>query len=145
MNIQLVTTKEQLEDAFSVRDIVFIQEQNVPREIEIDEYEGIATHFVIYDQNQPIAAARYRPYQPQGTVKLERFAVLKEYRGQHVGEALLQVVETEAAKNGYTTFRLNAQKHAEGFYAKFGYTPIGEPFNEAGIEHITMIKKTEAK
>ncbi|TCS84521.1 GNAT family N-acetyltransferase [Tepidibacillus fermentans] len=145
MEIKVVTNKKELNDAFSIREKVFIEEQNVPKVIEMDEYEEVATHFVVYDGNKPISTARFRKYLNEKTVKFERFAVLKEYRGQGVGRALIKVMEEEARKNGFTTLRLNAQRHAEGFYAKFGYQTISEPFDEAGIEHVTMIKKIEAK
>jgi len=145
MNIIVVDTKKQMEDAYFIRKKVFIEEQNVPREIEIDEYEDVSTHFVVYDGTMPIATARFRPYHDQDTAKFERFAVLKEYRGQGVGRIIMGTVEREAAKNGFTIFLLNAQRHAEGFYDQFGYQTISEPFDEAGIEHVTMEKKIKAR
>lgn len=136
---KIVGTDKELTDAFSIRDIVFIQEQQVPKEIEMDEHDDTATHFIIYDGELPIATARIRPY-GEDTAKVERFAVLKEYRGTGVGASLMNFIEAEAHKMGYHHFRLNSQKHAENFYAKLGFNPIGEPFYEANIEHITMQK-----
>lgn len=75
MNLKTVETKEELQDAYHVRMEVFVDEQNVPPEEEIDEFEKIATHFVMYDQDKPIAASRLRFVDEYG--KLERICVVK--------------------------------------------------------------------
>lgn len=138
--IQIITSKNELNDAFTIRETVFIIEQSVPREIELDEYDQTATHFIAYDQGKPIATARIRPYK-ENTAKVERVAVLKELRGTGIGKQLMVFIEQESAKMGFSTLRLNSQKHAEEFYSKLGYITISEPFYEADIEHVTMEKK----
>ena len=141
---RVIASDKEMQDAFSVRDIVFIQEQKVPIDIEMDEFDKSATHFIVYDQTKPIATARIRAHHYNDTAKVERVAVLKEYRKLGVGRELMLFLEGEAAKMGYTTFKLNSQRHAEDFYSKLGYIPTGEPFYEANIEHIAMEKRMKA-
>ncbi|OEG00049.1 hypothetical protein BHF71_06720 [Vulcanibacillus modesticaldus] len=141
LNYQIVTTRKELNDAFDVRRIVFIQEQHVPEKIEMDKYDDHSTHFIVYHDEKPIATARIRIYNNENTVKIERVAVLKEFRGKGIGKKLMLFAEQEAKKMGFTTFLLNSQRHAEIFYKKLGYITISEPFKEAGIEHVTMKKK----
>ncbi len=141
IQLQVAVTERELKDALLVRHHVFVHEQQVPEELETDEYEDMSIHFIAYHLNSPIAAARIREYLGEKTAKVERVAVLKEYRGTGIGASLMVYIELEARNNGFNTLRLNAQQHAEAFYSKLGYVTISEPFIEAGIEHITMKKK----
>ncbi|KXG43824.1 GNAT family N-acetyltransferase [Tepidibacillus decaturensis] len=139
---KLVTNQQELKDAFSIREVVFIDEQQVPKELEMDEYDNTATHFIVYDDKRPVATARMREYHDPSTVKIERVAVLKDERGKGIGKKLMTFIEQEALKMGFKTLRLNAQRHAETFYKDLGYMTISEAFDEAGIEHVTMEKKS---
>lgn len=141
---KVVINKKELDDAYRIREDVFIKEQHVPKEIELDHYDEKAIHFIAYEEGRPIAAARIRPYDHNNTVKIERVAVLRAYRGSGIGKLLMNFVEKEAEKLGYTIFRLYSQRHAEIFYTKLGYLTISEPFYEADIEHVIMEKKIEA-
>jgi len=141
IQFQIVATKQELEDAFHVRQIVFVDEQQVPKELEMDQYEDDSLHFIVYLTDRPIATARIRSYLKEDTAKVERVAVLKEFRGTGIGKQLMQYIEQEATKKGYSTLRLNAQQHAESFYEELGYQTISEPFDEAGIQHVTMEKR----
>lgn len=141
MEITIVTTKEQRKDAYDVRKKVFVEEQNVPIEIEIDEYEDEATHFVLYDHKTPVAAGRIRFLPPY--CKVERICVLKPYRKTGVGQKLMTAIEQFAIKQGFTKFKLNAQVQAENFYKKLGYETISDEFLDAGIPHVTMVKDVE--
>jgi len=138
--IKKVETEQELADAYHIREVVFIDEQEVPKELEMDEFDATATHLILYQGKQPVATARFREYGHQ-LAKIERVAVLKELRGKGLGQKIMRFVEEEAAKQGYQRFRLNAQRHAEHFYAQLGYITISEPFDEAGIEHVTMEKE----
>lgn len=140
----IITNSKELTDAYKIREIVFINEQNVPRDIELDEFDEGAIHFIVYLEEDPIATARIRPYSDKETVKVERVAVLKEHRKTGIGNDLMKFVEHEAEKMGYRKARLNSQRHAEQFYSKLGYQTISESFYEADIEHVTMEKKIEA-
>lgn len=139
MRIQKVQNDQQLEDAYYVRKTVFVEEQNVPIDIEIDEHESEAAHFVLYDEGQPIGAARFRVVDGYG--KLERICVLKEKRGTGAGKALMAALEEHATDNGIGKLKLNAQTQAIPFYEKLGYKVVSEEFLDAGIPHKTMVKE----
>ncbi len=91
----------------------------------------------------PVATARWRPVERGGwpAAKLERFAVLPAWRGRGLGRALVAATIREAQAAGFTAFVLNAQTHLDGFYASFGFEPVGEVFDEAGIPHIAMVRQ----
>ncbi|SEP85354.1 GNAT family N-acetyltransferase [Piscibacillus halophilus] len=139
MNVNQVQSKKQLEDAYQVRTKVFIEEQHVPPEIEVDEHEGDAVHFVGYLNDQPIAASRLRIIDDSG--KLERICVLKDHRGQHYGVQMIEAMEQYLTQQNVSKSKLNAQTHAEDFYKKLGYHTISNEFMDAGIPHVTMVKE----
>jgi predicted GNAT family N-acyltransferase len=140
--LRLVTTGEDLVAALSVRKRVFIDEQGVSPELEIDEYDVLAgetQHVVAVIDQQVVGAGRLRPVEPD-VAKLERIAVLAAYRGRGIGVALTQHLETLAQQLGFTQLTMNAQQSAFGFYQKLGYVAEGERFLEAGIMHQRMTK-----
>lgn len=139
MNTKIVNTKEELEHAYKVRMNVFVEEQNVPSEEELDELDASATHFITYDDMLPIAASRLRFVDEYG--KLERICVLKDYRGKSYGKQIILEMEKVIAAKGYKKAKLNAQTHAENFYRKLGYQTVSGEFLDAGIPHVTMIKE----
>ncbi|ASS75900.1 GNAT family N-acetyltransferase [Tumebacillus algifaecis] len=137
-----ITTEEQYGLALEIRMIVFVQEQNVPSEIEVDEYENEAIHVLAYDEaGRPVATGRIRPY-TDGAGKMERIAVRKEGRGKGYGAAIMHKLEEIGREQGFVKFILEAQTHAETFYEKLGYANISdEPFLDAGIWHVRMVKQ----
>lgn len=139
-----VLTEEDLQKAFSVRKKVFVEEQKVPLDLEMDEYDvsaGACRHFIAELDGEMVGAARWREYEP-GTAKLQRIAVLEPYRGSGVGKLLVETMEKDAAASGYVKSILDAQCTAEGFYHKLGYvTESAEPFLDAGIPHVRMSKR----
>ncbi|KQL43891.1 acetyltransferase [Brevibacillus choshinensis] len=140
--IQTVQSEKEMADALSVRRLVFIEEQEVPADLEIDEHDEAnsgTTHFVAYAGETPVGASRLRPYAP-GVGKVERVAVNKTERGTGLGRLIMLAMEENAHKQNYETLKLNAQTHAQRFYEKLGYEPHGDVFDEAGIEHIAMVK-----
>jgi len=139
VNVKIVENEKELEDAFSVRRTVFIDEQEVPEEEEIDQYEGDAVHFVSYQEDSPIAAGRFRVVEGYG--KVERICVLKSARKTGAGKAIMKKIEAYAIEKGLHKLKLNAQTHAIPFYAGLGYEAVTEEFLDAGIPHKTMIKK----
>ncbi|BDG48349.1 MULTISPECIES: GNAT family N-acetyltransferase [Parageobacillus] len=126
-------------DALLVRRIVFIEEQHVPEEEEIDEFEQEATHFVLYDGEKPVGAGRLRTID-DGVGKIERICVLPQYRGRGAGKQLMEMIEMFAKEQGIRKVKLNAQTHAEPFYQKLGYHTVSDVFMDAGIPHVTMVK-----
>lgn len=138
MKIKVVETNNEQEQAYHVRTIVFVEEQKVPAEEEIDQHEKEAIHFIGYKDNEPIAASRLRFADDYG--KLERICILKNHRGNSYGTQIIQVMEDEISKKGYAKAKLSAQTHAEKFYERLGYKTVSGEFLDAGIPHITMIK-----
>lgn len=138
MNVKIVENDQQLEDAFSVRKTVFVDEQQVPEEEEIDAFEDEAKHFVLYDGETPVGAGRFRVL--DGTGKVERICVLSSHRGKGAGNLIMDAIESYAFEQGIQKFKLNAQTQAIPFYEKLGYEAVSEIFLDAGIPHKTMIK-----
>lgn len=122
------------EDLHYVRNLVFVEEQKIPVELEFDELDRQCHHVIARDEQfRPIGTGRISP---EG--RIGRMAVLKEWRGQHVGESLLRALIEKAGKLGLTKLTVNAQLAALGFYEKFGFTQAGDVFTEAGILHQAM-------
>lgn len=139
MNIKTVKTKEELAQAYHVRMVVFVEEQKVPAEEELDTHDKTSIHFVGYDEeNKVIAASRLRFAEDYG--KLERICVLKGHRGKSHGSHMIEVMETAINEKEYTKAKLNAQTHAIAFYKRLGYEVVSDEFMDAGIPHVTMIK-----
>ena len=132
-------TDDELADALAVRRAVFIEEQGVPEHLEVDGNDDSATHFVAYDGDRPVGAARFRPYD-DSTAKVERVAVLKPERGAGIGRRLMNAVETAAADDGYESVVLHAQVPVVGFYERLDYEVTSEEFEDAGIPHREMWK-----
>lgn len=120
-------------DLQKIRRKVFIEEQNVPEPEEWDEYDEQHDHFLVYWDDQAIGCARLLKSGQVG-----RMAIIKEYRGQAFGSALLKFILSFAKKHGFKTVFLHAQTHAIPFYLKFGFTSYGEIFDDAGIPHQSM-------
>jgi predicted GNAT family N-acyltransferase len=133
-----VATKDQLEIVHLIREIVFIKEQNVPRDREYDEFEDLSIHFLAYRNKEPAGCIRYRMVEKK--VKLERLAVLKEYRGMGIGRALMDHVEMDSQRYIPAEYVLGSQLYAVEFYKRCGYESRGEVFLDANIEHIEMFK-----
>jgi predicted GNAT family N-acyltransferase len=118
----------------AVRVPVFIDEQQVPVEIEWDDDDLRCDHALVRDlARTPIATGRLSP---EG--KIGRMAVLKSWRGQGVGAVVLRALIERARERGMREVHLHAQVHAEAFYAAAGFRAFGERFDEAGIEHVAM-------
>jgi predicted GNAT family N-acyltransferase len=118
----------------SVRHDVFIVEQRVPAPLEWDAIDAQSVHALAFDHDgRAIGCGRLLPDGHIG-----RMAVRREWRGRGVGGALLAHLIGLARARGDATVMLNAQTHALPFYARFGFAPSGEPFDEAGIPHQAM-------
>lgn len=121
-------------DAKLVRFEVFVQEQNVPAELEMDSMDAVCLHAVAYDADgKPVGTGRLLPDGHIG-----RMAVRKPGRGSGIGGALLQALMAQAKQRGDQLVALSAQTHAAPFYERHGFQIDGEEFFEAGIAHINM-------
>ncbi len=139
MKVQLVETEEQMQDALSVRDQVFVKEQKFAPEVEYDMYDSIADHIVIYVQGKAVATGRIRNL--ENTAKLERIAVLRDYRGKGIGRMVIDALEEVAQTKGFIKVKLESQAHAQSFYEKLGYHAVSDVFEEHGVPHLVMIKE----
>nr|WP_197969872.1 GNAT family N-acetyltransferase [Mesobacillus harenae] len=139
INVKIVENNQELEEAFSVRKTVFVDEQQVPVEEEIDEFENDSTHFVLYDDKRPAGAGRFRVLDAIG--KVERICVLKDQRNTGAGKAIMEKIEEYAKSEGLSALKLNAQTQAIPFYEKLGYEVVSEEFLDAGIPHKSMKKQ----
>ena len=135
IKINIVTTDQDYRDCLYIRNKVFIEEQNINKQLEYDDKKVSATYIVAKINLITIGTARYRS--TQFGMKLERFAVLKEYRGLGVGKSLVSfLIKTlKSEKNLY----LNSQKEVAGFYKKLGFKITGDVFYEAKIPHYKMV------
>lgn len=136
-----ITTEEQLQASFAIRTKVFVEEQQVPVELELDEHDQTAVHVLAYDEEgHPVATGRMIDY-GNGAGKLQRIAVLAPARKGGYGRLVIDKLEELGRSLGYSSFVLEAQTHAEGFYEKLGYVNVSaEPFLDAGIWHVKMVK-----
>ena len=125
-------------DAARIRTEVFVKEQRIPAELEWDADDATALHAVAYNRlGQPVATGRLLPAE-QGTAKIGRMAVHQVLRGCGHGEQVLRALAQQAQRRGDRAIALHAQRSARDFYARLGFAPEGEPYEEAGIPHITM-------
>lgn len=143
IRVKKVENDQELKQAFKIREVVFVIEQECPVDEEYDGLDEEATHFIAFMDGEPVGTCRYRT--TGKGIKLERFAVLQEKRGTGVGKRLVQTalghIEQQALAAD-TLLYLHAQIAAMPLYARFGFEKVGEKFVEAGIEHYEMRKRT---
>jgi len=139
LTVSPVLTKNDALAMFDIRHRVFIDEQKVPFDIEMDGSDVDAKNFLLYEKGKPIGTIRYIEHEKD--FHIGRFCILKEYRGKGYGKSFISWVEDQIKeKNTPCVISLHAQQHAQEFYEKLGYIPEGEIFYEAGIPHIAMKK-----
>jgi predicted GNAT family N-acyltransferase len=126
----------------ALRQRVFVAEQGVPAELELDERDAAAVHAL----SRVAATGRLLPDAAgPGRAIVGRMAADATVRGRGHGSAVLAVLEAEAAARGQRAVELHAQVSARGFYDRAGYTAVGEQYEEAGITHVTMVKELPAR
>ncbi|MGE7672243.1 GNAT family N-acetyltransferase [Lysinibacillus sp. NPDC094403] len=137
--VKIVETTKEHEDAFVVRKQVFVEEQGVPLHLECDAEDASATHFIMYEGNDPVGAARLRSIEDDA-VKIERVCILQDQRGKKLGALIMKEMENHAISINKKKLKLNAQSYAIPFYEKLGYTATSPEFMDAGIPHRAMEK-----
>lgn len=128
-----------MEQAWAIRRIVFIEEQHVPEEMEMDADDAHAFHALALEGSRPVGCGRMVSHDDY--VKIGRMAVLRERRGEGIGRSILAFLMEHARQQGFRRAILHAQLTAEGFYLKNGYIPEGAVFEEAGIAHRRMFRE----
>ena len=134
LKIQLVKTKKEYEDILEIRKKVFVEEQNVPFNIEI-EHEEDSKHVICFIDQLAVGTGRWR--KTKNGIKLERFAVLTDFRNKGIGKEIVNFILSEISSNN--TIYLHAQEAVVNFYKKLGFKVSGKKFYEADILHSKMI------
>jgi predicted GNAT family N-acyltransferase len=130
-------TPREREEAFRIRNAVFVEEQEVPLSLERDEEDDRAFHLIAFVDGEPLGTARMLFNGERG--KIGRVAVLKKARGRGVGKALMETLKVQAYSRGLKELCLNAQIQVIPFYQELGYRLCSDEFLDAGILHRSMI------
>jgi predicted GNAT family N-acyltransferase len=131
--IELLDWTSARAEASRVRTLVFVEEQGVPVEIEMDDKDAASVHAIAYVDGRAVGTGRLLPDGHIG-----RMAVLRHNRRSGLGGAILACLVDEARRRGMKVVVLSAQTHALGFYRKHGFLEVGAVFEEAGIPHQEM-------
>lgn len=123
----------------AIRMEVFVAEQGVPPEEEMDDLDATSLHVLAFVDGDPVGTGRLIPGE-DGTAKIGRMAVLKRFRGRGIGSEILIALLAQAKGAGIREVSLSGQLQAIPFYEPFGFVAEGDIFLEAGIEHRTMRK-----
>ena len=142
IRVKLVESQEELNQAFTIREKIFIEELGCEWEETFDRYDQESIHFIAYFDDRPAGSSRYR--KTEKGIRLERFAAYPEFRGKGVGKRLIQSslghIETKVKSPGLLIY-LHAQLDALALYASYGFYQVGEMFMEANIPHFEMRKQ----
>lgn len=129
------------EQARAIRQLVFVDEQKIPAQMEWDDADASCIHAVACNRlGVALATGRLMEHVP-GVVKIGRMAVLRTLRGGSIGRAVLDALMAYAREQGFREVVLHAQLSAAPFYARAGFSERGTGFEEAGIGHIEMTRK----
>ena len=137
--VKLVENEDELAGAVLVRMRVFVVEQQIPAEEELDDADATATHAVAIYRGQIVGTGRLI-YGEDSTARIGRMAVDQPFRRRGVGGLILQFLEEEARSRGVSHCLLHAQEYVKSFYAAHGYQEHGDVFLEANIRHVEMHK-----
>jgi YbgC/YbaW family acyl-CoA thioester hydrolase len=127
-------------EAQAIRTVVFVEEQQIPAELEWDAADADATHAVAFNRFGVALATGRLLAQDEGVMKIGRMAVLPAMRGSRIGRQVLEALVRTAAEGGQRELLLHAQQSAVDFYLRAGFTARGAPFEEAGLLHQAMVK-----
>ncbi|MEZ9783275.1 GNAT family N-acetyltransferase [Vibrio breoganii] len=132
MRVEIVDWQSK-DEIFLVRNTVFTAEQGIETNLDFDGLDEEAVHALVYDNDEPIATGRMLEDGHIG-----RIAVLISHRGKGLGTSIMEALVDEARLRSFSRVYLGSQVHALDFYQKLGFEPIGERYEEVGIEHQTM-------
>lgn len=139
IKIILAKKEQEINDAFSIRGQVFIDEQGINKSIVFDEHDASADHFLIKLNNKPVGSLRVR-YPQKGVAKIERLAVVQSLRGQRIGTKLIKFVLDYLKDKKIKKVTLDSQSYIKSLYEKLGFIKDGDEFEEVGISHVKMVK-----
>jgi predicted GNAT family N-acyltransferase len=141
LDLKVVSTPDELQQAFAVRALVYIGEQNCPWLEEFDGNDFSATQVLGTIDGEPVATARVRWF--AGFAKLERLAIRAEHRGLGHGHALLRFLLDLCRKKGFSRLYLHAQARLERFYAGYGFARVGQPFVFSDYGYLEMVAELD--
>ena len=136
LKVEIVKWIDEHESLTMIREKVFIEEQKVTSQLEWDGMDEEAIHFLAFKNEKAIGCAR--AFVIENYMQLGRMAVLKEYRGEGVGTALIEKAITTAKLNQLSAIYISAQCHAIDFYKKFGFEITSDIYLDAEIPHRDM-------
>ncbi len=143
MDIRIAQTENDIKAVYSLRFEVFVEEQNVPPEIELDGEDAHALHIMAEENGETVGCARLIIDGGEGHIG--RLAVKKACRGSGVGTEICRFIIGHCRRLGCKRIWLNSQIQAVSFYERLGFMPVGERFFEAGIEHMEMEIKEQTE
>jgi predicted GNAT family N-acyltransferase len=147
--IRVASSPDEVAVAYEIRRHVFVDEQGVPADLELDDLDPAADHFVAYLDHHAVGAGRLvvepagfegAPDSTEPVAHLGRLAVLAVARGTGLGVAMVHAIEARAKQRGLRVVALSAQTQATGFYERLGYAAHGEEFDDAGLPHVWMTR-----
>ena len=137
LDIRFTQNNKDMLSCLDLRRTVFIEEQNVPENEEVDGDDPGCDHILLTESDIPVGAARLKYY--NDFVKVQRVCVLKNYRGQGIGSKIINFIIRHVEKNDIrSSVRLGSQIHALEFYKRLGFIEFGEEYLDAGILHKDM-------
>lgn len=134
---KIVESGQELKEAFMVRKKVFVEEQGISEDIELDSHDDEALHMVVKDGERVIGTARVLFSSPN-VAKIERMAILRPFRRKGIGSGIVSFLNEELRNRQMSKVVLHAQHSAIAFYKSCGFVESGTPFYEAGITHLRM-------
>lgn len=132
-----INGKNDLNDAFYVREQVFVKEQNIDTNLVFDDLDNEAIHVVVYENNMPVGSGRI--IRDNDEYLIGRIGVLQENRGKDYGDLIVRMLIQKGFDMGANQIVVHSQLPPVPFYKKIGFKEVGEIYEEASIEHITMI------
>lgn len=139
IKIKAVSYQDSLTAIEYIRTKVFQEEQGVSAELEFDGLDAEATHFLAYVGNEAVGTARIRAIDAKAS-KIERLAVLPEYRQRGIGTKLMHAVLSAITLSNKSVAIVHAQAYIASMYLQLGFAAVGSEFVEANIPHLKMIK-----
>ena len=137
LDIRFTQNNKDMLSCLDLRRTVFIEEQNVPENEEVDGDDPDCDHILLTVSDTPVGAARLKYY--NDFIKVQRVCVLKNYRGQGIGSKIINFIIRHVEKNDIrSSVRLGSQIHALEFYKRLGFIEFGEEYLDAGILHKDM-------
>ena len=140
LRIEQAASEKQLGEALRIRRVVFVEEQQIPAELDDDGEDAAAIHVLALDEDQAVATARLSAPDESGLAVMARVAVLKPWRGQGLGARLVHALEALGQAQGVSRIELHPHEYLHDFYAALGYTQVGGEM-QVGAHRLIVMEK----